>query len=153
MADWGGRGNSQDLIDRHEGWGEFTRSILFQYPATGFVVETIEEATPATNDPADASVGPTLPELVQALYEKRPAYTVELFIRQESGARERILDQDETLSTAALASTDVYQSTTVYQYKMMLRHAGVLHPDVAAKSTDELNPSSNHWTLRTSIGI
>ncbi|MFC6720298.1 hypothetical protein [Halobacteriaceae bacterium SHR40] len=149
MSNWGGRGSRTDLIDRHEGWGELTRNILFRHPATPFIVETIEELTSVTNDGPKA--GPTLPELVQGLHKKRPAYTVELFCRGNSEARSKVLTEDGSLSSDALETTRVYQSTTVYQYKMMLRHSGILHPDVTGNSTDKLIPTEDYWTLRTTI--
>jgi len=151
ISGWGGRGNRTDLIDKHEGWGELARGILFQYPATPFLVETINDNTRVAADQDDAAAGLTLPQLVQKLHAKRPAYTVELFIRQSSDARNRVFEDDNSLSESALRTTDVYQSTTVYQYKMMLRHCGILHPDVPAKSTDELTPVEDYWTLRTTL--
>jgi len=151
METWGGRGSRTDLIDRHKGWGELMRQILFQYPATPFIIETIEEETQPSGNPDDPTVGPTLPELVQSLYKKRPAYTVELFVRQESNPRERVFKDDDSLSTEALTTTGIYQSTTVYQYKMLLRHSGILHPGVTAHSTDKLSPKSDYWTLRNTV--
>lgn len=148
METWGGKGSQTDLIDRHEGWGEFTRQILFQYPITPFIIETVEEETQSVTGSDDSTSGPTLPELVQSLYAKRPVYTVEIFIRQKSDSRERVFKDDNTLSSKALTSTEVYQSTTVYQYKMLLRHSGILHPDVTAHSTDTLSPETDYWTLR-----
>jgi hypothetical protein len=150
METWGGRGSQTDLIDRHKGWGELMRQILFQYPATPILIETIEEETQSSGE-ADPTDGPSLPELVQSLYQKRPAYTIELFVRQESNSRERVFKDDDSLSTEALTTTGIYQSTTVYQYKMLLRHSAILHPDVTAHSTDKLSPKSDYWTLRNTV--
>jgi hypothetical protein len=149
MTTWGGKGKSRDLIQRHDGWGEITRNVLFQYPATPFIVDTIENRTGANGQ--TKSNGLALPELVQALYTKRPAFTVELFIRRDSDARGTVFDDDDTLSRKALQQADVYQGTTVYQYKMMLRHCGILHPNVTASSTDQLSPPEDYWRLRTTL--
>jgi hypothetical protein len=124
-------------------WGELTRRIVFEYPATELLVEELQQM----HD--DGFEAPTLVEFVQWLHTQHPTLTVELFVRGDEGIRERVLTEDGELQADELQEGDVYHSPTVFQLKAMLSHAGILTERGSEPSN--LDPTADVWQLRESL--
>jgi hypothetical protein len=124
-------------------WGELTRRIVFEYPATELLVEELQQM----HD--DGFEAPTLVEFVQWLHTQHPTLTVELFVRGDEGVRERVLTEDGEIHEDELRDGSVYHSPTVFQLKAMLYHAGILTGRGAEPSN--LDPTADMWQLRESL--
>jgi hypothetical protein len=94
----------------------------------------------------DGIAAPSLVQLVEYLHAGHPTFTVELFVRGTDDARERVLDSEGRLQSAALADGDVYHSPTVFQLKTMCYHAGILTETGTEPSN--LDPAADEWALR-----
>jgi len=124
-------------------WGQLTRRVVYEYPATQLLVEELQHMH------EDRIADPTLPQVVEYLHELHPSFTVELFIRGTETVRSRVLDTDGELQTSPLMDGNVYHSPTVFQLKAMLYHAGFLTTRGAEPSN--LDPSEDVWALRESV--
>lgn len=131
------------FVDIAEEWGTLARWVVFEYPATELLVEELQRLHDHGNS------APTLREFVLALYERHPAFAVEVFIRGTDDARERVFQSEATVDRAALADGDVYASPTVFQLKAMLYHAGILTERGA--EPNRLDPTEDVWRLRRAV--
>lgn len=120
-------------------WGQLTRRVVFDYPATELLVTELQQM----HD--DGFETPTLVDLVQWLHAQHPTFTVELFVRGTEGVRERVLKEEGQLKGEALGEGSIYHSPTVFQLKAMLYHAGILTERGAEPSN--LNPETDVWQL------
>lgn len=120
-------------------WGQLTRRVVFEYPATELLVTELQQMH---NDGLDA---PTLVELVQWLHTQHPTFTVELFVRGDEGVRERVLTEDGKLRSCELTDGSIYHAPTVFQLKAMLYHAGILTKRGSEPSN--LNPTEDMWQI------
>ena len=121
-------------------WGSMVRRVIWAYPATQLLVEELQ----TMHD--DGSTDPSLVDLVEWLSTQHPAFTVELFIRGTDDARRRALTSDGQLRVESLENGDIFHSSTVFQLKAMLYHAGVLTERGAEPS--RLDPTIDLWKLR-----
>ncbi len=121
-------------------WGELTRRVVFDYPATELLVTELQQMH---DDGIDT---PTLIDLVQWLHTQHPTFTVELFVRGEDGVRERVLTEDGELRESELQNGNIYHSPTVFQLKAVLYHAGILTERGTEPSN--LDPQQDIWQLR-----
>jgi hypothetical protein len=121
-------------------WGELTRRVVFDYPATELLVTELQQM----HD--DGIETPTLVELVRWLHAQHPTFSVELFVRGEEGVRERVLTGEGGIRADELTDGDVYHSPTVFQLKAMLYHAGILTERGSEPSN--LDPAEDVWQLR-----
>ncbi len=124
-------------------WGQLTRRVVFDYPATQLLVEELQ----TMHD--DRIPEPTLVELVTWLHRHHPSFTVELFLRGDEAVRGRVLDANGELRPGALEEGGVYHSPTVFQLKAVLFHAGILTERGAEPSN--LDPTADVWKLRTPL--
>ncbi len=120
-------------------WGQLTRCIVFDYPATELLVTELQQM----HD--DGIETPTLPTVVQWLHTQHPTFTIELFIRGDKGIRERVLTEGGELREAELSDGNIYHSPTVFQLKAMLYHAGILSQRGSEPSN--LDPEADTWGL------
>jgi hypothetical protein len=126
-----------DLAPR---WGSLARRVIFDYPATQLLVEELQRMH-------DSSMSkPTLSQLVRKLHDRRPTFTIELFIRGYKAVREQVLTADGQLRAGTLGGGEVFHSPTVFQLKAMLYHAGILTHRGAEPSN--LDPTTDVWALR-----
>ena len=126
-----------DLVPR---WGALTRRVIFAYPATQVLVEEIQQMH------NERISEPTLCQLVKHLHERRPSFTVELFLRGDEAGRQQALTADGQLRTDALDSSDIFHAPTVFQLKAMMYHAGILTQRGTEPSN--LDPTTDVWALR-----
>ena len=126
-----------DLAPR---WGQLTRRVVFQYPATQLLVERLQRLAD------DGESEPSLVELVEYCHGTHPTFTVELFLRGTDDVRQRLLSTEGDLRRDALTEGAVYHSPTVFQLKTMLYHAGIVTTTGAEPSN--LDPTANEWALR-----
>ncbi|WP_338727024.1 hypothetical protein [Haladaptatus sp. DJG-WS-42] len=124
-------------------WGQLARRVVFAYPATQLLVTELQQLHEWDNPE------PTLVELVTALHEQHPTFTVELFIRGTASARAGVLNEDGELVVEALTDGNVYHSPTVFQLKAMLYHVGLLAE--RGKEPHRLDPETDSWALRTPV--
>lgn len=134
------RGSRRRFVDAAPGWGRLTRWITMSYPATRVIVVALQ----SLHDDGHAS--PSLVDLVRRLFDRRPTFAVELFVRGTEVARARVLEDDGGLRPAALTDGSVYHAPTVFQLKAILFHAGVLTERGA--EPHRLEPESDVWALR-----
>jgi hypothetical protein len=114
--------------------------VVFSYPATTLLVEELQRL----HERGDAQ--PTLRQLVVALHQRHPSFAVELFVRNDEAARERVFATEDSLDETVLAGGDVYHSTATFQLKAMLYHAGILTERGA--EPHRVDPTTDVWALR-----
>jgi hypothetical protein len=131
------------FVDIAPRWGELTRRVVFDYPATELLVTELQSMHD-TGLPA-----PSLPELVTWLHEHHPTFTVELFLRGDDDVRERALTADGELRETVLQEGASYHSPTVFQLKAMLYHAGILSE--RGREPSRLDPEADEWALREAL--
>lgn len=134
---------SRCFYDLAPEWGLLTRRVVFDYPATQLIVEELQRL----HDDGEAE--PSLVQLVEYLHELHPTFTIELFVRGNDDARNRVLGSEGELRVDALADGNVYHSPTVFQFKAMLYHAGIVTERGAEPSN--LCPVEDTWALRNSL--
>ena len=139
--DW--KRSQERFCDLAPKWGMLTRRVVYDYPATGLLVEELQHM----HD--DGIADPRLPDVVEYLHELHPSFTVELFVRGDDDVRRRVLNADGELQRDPLTDGDVYHSPTVFQLKAMLYHAGILTARGAEPSN--LEPADDIWALRESV--
>ena len=127
-----------DLAPR---WGDLTRRVLYHYPATETLVTELQRLAD------DGVASPSVVDVVCRLHDLRPAFAVELFVRGTDAARRRVLDGAGRLREAALSESSVYHSPTLFQYKTMLYHAGLL-ADRGTEPSAIDDPETTDWGLR-----
>lgn len=128
------------FIDIAPQWGQLTRRVVFDYPATELLVTELQQM----HD--DGFEAPALIELVQWLHTQHPTFTVELFIRGDEGIRERVLTGDGNIRDHTLTDGNIYHSPTIFQLKAMLYHAGILTE--RGSEPANINPATDVWKLR-----
>jgi hypothetical protein len=138
FKDW--QRSRKRFVDIAPLWGQLTRRVVFEYPATELLVTELQQM----HD--DGFESPTLVDLVQWLHAQHPTFTVELFVRGDDGIRERVLTEDGELRASELVDGNIYHSPTVFQLKAMLYHAGILTERGAEPSN--LDPETDVWQLR-----
>ncbi|AQL42743.1 hypothetical protein BV210_08475 [Halorientalis sp. IM1011] len=126
-----------DLAPR---WGQLTRRVVYQYPATQLLVERLQRLAD------DGVPEPSLVELVEYCHATHPTFTVELFLRGTDDVRQRVLSAEGDLRTDPLTEGGVYHSPTVFQLKTMLYHAGIVTESGTEPSN--LDPKTDVWALR-----
>ncbi|MFW5950015.1 MAG: hypothetical protein ACOCR6_01530 [archaeon] len=131
------------FIDEEPRWGEVTRRVVYDYPATNLLVEELQ----TMHD--DGVASPTLLELVEWLHEQHPTFTVELFVRGDEDVRRRVLTTEGDLRTETLTDGSIYHAPTVFQLKAMLYHAGIVADRGAEPS--RLDPEVDEWRLRNPL--
>lgn len=136
------KGRRKRLTQLAPEWALVARWVIFSYPATQLLTATIQELQKTTSEP-------TLPELVQQMYDENPTFAIEFFIRDTDEARSKALDTEGNLNRNTLNDVDVYRSTTSYQYKQMLYHCGILSE--AGKDTSNLVPEESIWVLENPL--
>jgi hypothetical protein len=141
FAAW--HGSATRFVDLAPAWRRLARRVVAAYPATGLLVEELQ----AMHD--DRIREPTLPELVEYLHAHRPSFAVELFVRGTGAARRRVLADDGDLRTPALRDGDVYHAPTVFQFKALLFHVGLLTE--RGREPSRLDPESDVWQLRNPV--
>lgn len=119
-------------------WSLVARWIVHSYPATQLLIKTIQELQQHVNKP-------TLPQLVQKMYDENPTFAIELFIRDTEKSRSKVLTAEGRLNKSVLEEVDVYRSVTTHQFKQMLYHCGILSE--SGKDTSNLVPEESVWTL------
>ena len=132
------------LADLAPRWGDLARRVLFHYPATEPLVTELRRLA------ADGLAAPSVVDVVCRLFDLRPAFAVELFVRGTDEARRRVLDDGGDLREAALSDPSVYHSPTLFQYKTMLYHAGLF----ATRGTEPSridDPAATDWRLRDPV--
>ena len=139
--DW--RRTQQRFAEEAPAWGQLTRRVLAEYPATPLLVEQLQTL-------ADGGVvEPSLRELVLHLHEHHPSFSIELFVRGTEDARQRVFVDETTLDRDALADGNVYHSATTFQLKALLYHAGVLAERGA--EPHRIDPTTDSWALATPL--
>ncbi|GAA0721059.1 hypothetical protein J2744_000381 [Halorubrum trapanicum] len=139
--DW--KRSRERFCDLAPKWGMLTRRVVYAYPATQLLVEELQHIH------EDGISEPSLPEVVEYLHELYPSLTVELFVRGDDDVRSRVLNADGELQRELLTDGNVYHSSTVFQLKAMLYHAGILTSRGAEPSN--LDPAADVWALRESV--
>lgn len=127
------------FIDIAPAWGQLTRWIVFSYPATTLLVEELQRLHEGGHGSS------TLRQLVIHLYQQHPSFTIELFIRDDENARERVFATEDSLDRAVLTDGSVYQSSTTFQLKAILFHAGILTERGA--EPHRIDPADDIWQL------
>jgi len=138
FSDW--HRSQQRFCDLAPEWGLVTRRIMWSYPATQVLVETLQSLHAA------GMTTPSLIDLITELHKSKPTFTVELFVRGTDNARSEVLTDDGGLRKAALATGDHYHAPTVFQLKTMLYHAGFLTE--SGIEPHKLDPETDEWELR-----
>ncbi len=139
--DW--RRTRQRFAEQAPAWGQLTRRVLSEYPATPLLVEELQSLAD------DGISAPSLRQLVVHLHEHHPAFAVELFVRGTDDARERVFADENTLDREALADGNVYHSATTFQLKALLYHAGILAERGA--EPHRIDPTTDCWALATPL--
>ena len=121
-------------------WGLVTRRVVWSYPATKLLVEELQTMH------EDGLREPSLVELVEWLHVHHPTFTVELFLRGTEDVRGRVLDDDGTLQVDELEDGEVFHSPTVFHFKAMLYHSGILTTN--GTEPTNLQPTEDRWVLR-----
>lgn len=121
-------------------WGLLVRRVIWAYPATRLLVEELQ----TMHD--DGIREPSLVDLFEWFHVQHPTFAIELFLRGSDDVRSRVLDAEGGLRTSELADGNVFHSSTVFQLKAMLYHAGVL-TDRGAEP-HRLDPTTDVWKLR-----
>ncbi len=134
---------SRCFYDLAPEWGLLTRRVVYDYPATQLIVEELQRLH------EDGETEPNLVQLIEYLHELHPTFTIELFVRGTDDARNRVLGPDGGLRIDALTDGNVYHSPTVFQFKAILYHAGILTERGAEPS--KLDPTEDMWALRNSL--
>lgn len=124
-------------------WGRLARRVVWDYPATKWLIDQLQQIHDA------GLTAPSLVDLVERAHDHHPTFTIELFIRGTTAARSRVLDEDGTLVSEALADRNVYHSPTVFQLKAMLFHAGIVSERGA--EPHRLDPTTDVWKLRETL--
>jgi len=138
FSDW--HRSQQCFYDLAPEWGLVARRVMWSYPATQVLVETLQSLH------ATGTMTPSLVDLVIELHESKPTFTVELFIRGTDSARSEVLTDEGELRKSALATGDHYHAPTVFQLKTMLYHAGFLTE--SGIEPHKLDPATDKWKLR-----
>ncbi|QCC50978.1 hypothetical protein [Halapricum salinum] len=133
------QGSPKRFLDVAPRWGQLTRQVVFDYPATELLVTELQ----TMHD--DGLPAPSLVDLVQWLHAQHPTFTVELFLRGDDDVRQRALTADGELRPEILQSGAAYHSPTVFQLKAMLYHAGILTERGSEPSN--LDPAADEWAL------
>ncbi|WP_434522219.1 hypothetical protein [Halorubrum sp. AS12] len=139
--DW--KRSRERFCDLAPKWGMLTRRVVYDYPATQLLVEELQHIH------EDGISEPSLPEVVEYLHELYPSLTVELFVRGDDDVRSCVLNADGELQRELLTDGNVYHSSTVFQLKAMLYHAGILTSRGAEPSN--LDPAADVWALRNPV--
>ncbi|MFB6082643.1 MAG: hypothetical protein ABEJ94_00170 [Halorientalis sp.] len=126
-----------DLAPR---WGQLTRRVVYQYPATQLLVDRLQRLAD------DGEPDPSLVQLVEYCHGTHPTFTVELFLRGTDDVRQRVLTAEGDLRWEPLAEGGVYHSPTVFQLKTMLYHAGIV--TTTGTEPSNLDPETDEWALR-----
>ena len=131
------------FVDLAPAWGQLTRRIVFEYPATRLVVTELQTLY------EDGHPTPSLVEFVEYLHAVHPTFTVELFLRGDEQVRERALTAEGRLRTDVLRDGNAYHAPTVFQLKAIYYHAGILTSRGAEPSN--LDPEADIWALREPV--
>ena len=123
-------------------WASLARWIVFSYPITQSLMEHIQ----AVQNRGD---NPILPAVVIELFQTSPTLAIEFFIRDTDSARSSVLTGEGKLVSSNLYDPSVYRSVTVYQYKQMLYHTGIV--DEPGSDTSQLVPEESYWRLEQAI--
>ena len=121
-------------------WGLLTRRVVWSYPATKLLVEELQTMH------EDGIRNPSIVELVEWLHVHHPTFTIELFIKGSENVRGRVLDDDGKLQPDELKDGTVFHSPTVFHFKAMLYHSGILTDNGTEPA--HLEPAEDRWALR-----
>lgn len=140
------------FYDEAPEWGLLTRRIVWAYPATKLLVESLQAMH------AEGITAPSLVDLVAWLHEGYPTFTVELFLRGTDDVRSRVLNKDGELRMSELTDGRCYHSPTVFQLKTMLYHAGLLtergaEPSPRSNVRQVAASASTRLAFRTSVTV
>lgn len=138
FEDW--QGSRTRFCELAPEWGLLTRRIIWAYPATRLLVEELQ----TMHD--DGIRKPSLVDLFEWFHVQHPTFAIELFLRGSDDVRSHVLDTEGGLRMSELADGNVFHSSTVFQLKAMLYHAGVL-TDRGAEP-HRLDPTTDVWKLR-----
>ncbi len=136
------KGEQTRLTQLAPDWALIARRVVFAFPATQMLVKHIQELQ--NNDQP-----PTLPTVVEYLFDTSPTFAVEFFIRDTEEARSAVLTGDGDLITASLLESPVYRSVVAYQFKQMLYHSGILAE--SGSDSSNLEPQESDWRLEQPI--
>lgn len=136
------KGKQTRLTQLASDWALVARWVVFSFPATQILINHIQGLE--SNDQP-----PTLPTVVEHLFDTSPTFAIEFFIRDTKEARSAVLTGDGDLTTASLLEPQVYRSVVVYQFKQMLYHSGIL----AESGSDSINlePEESSWRLEQPV--
>jgi len=137
-------GSGRRFIDACPVMGTVVRQVLLSYPPTQVLVDTLGELAEAGN------TEPSLAEVARAVATENPNFALDLFVSTKSEDRERILSDtdDEVVDCSAFAVGQVYSTHTMFQYKAMLYHVGLV-TERGTGTKSELDPSTDIWALET----
>lgn len=128
-----------------DNWGDITPLLAINDPAAAKLITLLQTIHTERQDTTTDAI--TLPELVHELYYEAPAFTTELFIRDTTSTRQQLVDHG-TFNHALLQNAATYRGATVYQFKTILYHLGVL--TTRGADTTSLNPPTDNWALEPS---
>ncbi|GAB6878240.1 hypothetical protein JCM17823_05140 [Halorubrum gandharaense] len=132
------KGRRKRFTELAPDWSSLGRWVVFSYPITQSLIEHIQAIQNRGDDPI-------LPAVVSELFETSPTLAIEFFIRDIDDARSSVLTKDGELVPSELYDPSVYRSVTVYQYKQMLYHTGIVAETGA--DTNQLIPEESNWQL------
>lgn len=136
------KGEKTRLTQLAPDWALIARRVVFGFPATQMLVKHIQELQ-------NNEQPPTLPTVVEHLFDTSPTFAVEFFIRDTEEARSAVLTGDGDLITASLLESQVYRSVVAYQFKQMLYHSGILSE--SGSDSSNLEPQESDWRLEQPI--
>jgi len=127
--------------------GTVVRQSLLSYPPTQVLVDTLGELAKQGN------TKPTLSEVAKAVAAEHPNFALDLFVSMQSEDRERVLHEsgESIINESAFDMPEIYSTHTIYQYKAMLFHVGLL-TERGTDTKSELDPAADIWKLETNLG-
>jgi hypothetical protein len=131
------RGSGLTLASAHPAAGAVLRCLLASDPVAEFIIGVLTDLGPGRQVP--------MSDLVREAAARDRALTPVIFFKPE--AVPQITDERGSVIWDAVRP-EHYRSTTFYQYKSVMKHAGVLAPHaLGGASARDYNPGDDLWEL------
>jgi len=124
-------GSSNRLIKKEPVMGVVARNAILQYPPTKILIETLSQLR------QDGVDSPQVNQVATRLAENHPEVAVDLFLNRDPEECPRSQSSGE-IKPAVFDLEENYHTHTLFQYKAVLFHTGVLTTR-GLDSTDELD--------------
>jgi hypothetical protein len=131
------RGSGLTLASEHPPAGAVLRCLLYGDPVARFIIDVLADLGPKAPVP--------MPDLVRHAAERDRTLTPVVFFKPEAG---HAITDDRGRILWEKVRPEHYRSTTFFQYKSVLKHAGVLAPHaLGGPSARGYRPEGDVWEL------